>query len=81
MAIPQEVKDRFQRLFDAAKEDNLCVVEVTRTGKRKGKKAYAICEGNLQDDGGLCMVPLGEIPVRDPFEMFKPPEGVNAVGK
>jgi hypothetical protein len=88
LAIPQEVKDRFQQLVDAACEDRLCIVEVTRKGRRKGNVAFALCEsryalGDDADNGDnadeVQMVPLGEIPLRDPFKLYAPPEGARDV--
>jgi len=75
IAIPEDVKARFNQLLAAAREGELCLVEVTRSGSKS--KAYAICVATREQHAeDVIMVPVGEVPDRDPFSMYVPPEGV-----
>ena len=59
--------------MDAVHSGDVCLMEVTRTGSKK--KAYVACSAAEGDDAEMLIVPLAEIPDRDPIDMFKPPGG------
>lgn len=74
MAIPDYVKERFDRLLAAARDGHLAVLEGTCTAT--GETRYILCSvyKGKQAVDEVNMYPLGQIAhEEDPFSAYTPP--------
>lgn len=70
MAIPDYIRKNFQTLVDAAKHDDLAIVECTDAVT--GEPRHVLCAMGWHD-GEFVMTPFGHLSAGNPYEDYRPP--------
>lgn len=70
MAIPEAARKNFETLMDAIQNDDVCLMECTRTSD--GSTVNMIC-AVAWHDGAFIMTPFAELVDGDPYEKYSPP--------
>ncbi len=73
MAIPTAFQTNFDTLLRAAADGNLALLECSDA--LTGQPRYVLCAVGF-DGASYCMTPFGHLADGDPFNLYRPTQGV-----
>ncbi len=73
MAIPTAYQANFDTLLRAAADGNLALLECSDV--LTGQPRYVLCAVGF-DGASYCMTPFGHLADGDPFNLYRPPQGI-----
>jgi len=74
MAIPDAYRRNFETLRRAAEAGDLALLECRDA--QTGEPRYVICAVSRTDKGDYVMTPFGHLDDGNPFDAYRPPEGI-----